>query len=123
MVKTASQVGKEGEEIAEGFLESKGYKILSRNWKTPRWGEVDIVALDKDQLVFAEVKTRTTLWAGEPLEAVGFHKLRTLKRAALYFKESHPETPDGLRIDVLSVVLGNPPEIQHFPSVYEDTLN
>lgn len=120
----ASVVGKQGEEIAVNFLKKQGYKILFRNWRTPRWGEVDVVAIDKSDLVFAEVKTRTTLYSGEPLEAVNFYKLRTLKRAALFFKEQYPKTPAALRIDVVSVLLAkNPPIVEHFRSVYDDTLN
>ena len=118
----ASQVGRRGEEIAANFLRKQGYRILFRNWRTPRWGEVDIVAIDKSDLVFAEVKTRTTLYSGEPLEAVNFYKLRTLKRAALFFKQQYPETPAALRIDVISVLLDKNPSVEHFRSVYDDTL-
>lgn len=119
----ASQVGRRGEDIASAFLKKQGYKILFRNWRTLRWGEVDIVAIDKSDLVFVEVKTRTTLYSGEPLEAVNFYKLRTLKRAALFFKQQYPKTPDALRIDVVSVLLVKSPSVEHFRSVYEDTLD
>ena len=122
MPPSVSNVGRDGEQIAADFLKKLGYKILCRNWKTPRWGEIDIVALDGKDLVFAEVKTRTTLYGGEPLEAVNYYKLRTLKRAALYFKEANPNTPNSLRIDVLSIILFNPPVIEHLKNVYEDTL-
>ena len=119
----ASQVGKNGEDIAVDFLKKQGYRILFRNWRTLRWGEVDIIAIDKSDLVFVEVKTRTTLYSGEPLEAVNFYKLRTLKRAALFFKQQYPKTPAALRIDVVSVLLVNNSPVEHFRSVYEDTLN
>ena len=119
----ASLVGKRGEDIAVDFIKKQGYKILFRNWKTLRWGEVDIVAIDKNDLVFVEVKTRTTLYSGEPLEAVNFYKLRTLKRAALFFKQQYPKTPAALKIDVVSVLLVKNPSVEHFRSVYEDTLN
>ncbi len=119
----ASLVGKSGEDIAVDFIKKQGYKILFRNWRTLRWGEVDIIGIDKNDLVFVEVKTRTTLYSGEPLEAVNFYKLRTLKRAALFFKQQYPKTPSALRIDVISVLLAKNPSIEHFRSVYEDTLN
>lgn len=119
----ASQVGRHGEDIATAFLKRQGCKILFRNWRTPRWGEVDVVAIDKNDLVFVEVKTRTTLYSGEPLEAVNFYKLKTLKRAALFFKQQYPKTPVALRIDVVSVLLAKKPSVEHFRSVYEDTLN
>jgi len=116
-------VGKRGEDVAVDFLKKRGYKILFRNWRTLRWGEVDIIAIDKSDLVFVEVKTRTTLYSGEPLEAVDYYKLRTLKRAALFFKQQYPKTPAALRIDVVSVLLVNNSSVEHFRSVYEDTLN
>lgn len=118
----SAQVGRKGEDLATDFLERKGYKILFRNWKMPRWGEIDIVALHEGNLVFAEVKTRSTLWAGEPLEAVNFHKLQSLRRAALYFKNTYPQTPESLRVDVLSVLLTDPPSIEHLENIYEDSL-
>ncbi|MFA4829490.1 MAG: YraN family protein, partial [Thermodesulfovibrionales bacterium] len=51
-------LGSEGEDLAAAFLKGKGYKIISRNYKTPI-GEVDIIAEDKGTIVFVEVKTRT----------------------------------------------------------------
>ncbi len=119
----SAEVGKRGEDLAVSYLRKLGYQILFRNWKTPRWGEIDIVAREGGDLVFAEVKTRSRLGVGEPFESVNFYKLRTLKRAAFYFKERYPKTPNSLRIDVLSVVLNEPPKIEHFRNIYEDTVS
>ena len=50
-------LGRSGEELAAGFIEAQGMRIVDRNWRCPE-GEIDIVALDGDALVIAEVKTR-----------------------------------------------------------------
>lgn len=123
MVEDSARVGREGEDLAVSFLQDQGYRILSRNWRTPRWGEIDIVARTKEDLVFVEVKTRSHPSVGEPFEAVNYYKLRTLKRAAFYYKEKYPKTPDSLRIDAISVILSEPPKIEHFRNIYEDKVS
>jgi putative endonuclease len=55
-----NKLGIEGETISEQFLQKKGFKILNTNWRHLRY-EVDIIALDKDFLVFIEVKTRSSM--------------------------------------------------------------
>tara|TARA_B100000900_G_scaffold385375_1_gene374966 strand:- start:1504 stop:1701 length:198 start_codon:yes stop_codon:yes gene_type:complete len=59
------ELGKEGEIIAQQFLQKNGFKILNCNWRHLRY-EVDIIALDRDFLVFVEVKTRSTFKFGFP---------------------------------------------------------
>ena len=97
-------VGQYGEDLAAQFLLKKGYKILERNFRA-RYCEIDIVAQQKDVLVFVEVKTRTSGKYGLPEEAVDWKKLRTLRRAAWYYKLLHPSLPDALRIDVVAIEL------------------
>lgn len=116
------EVGRNGEDEAADFLKRKGYKILLRNWKAPRWGEIDIIAVDKGVLVFVEVKTRTDNYLGGPLSAVNYYKLRTLVRTAGFFKQSFPDTPDLLRMDVVSVTLGETTSITHIENIYEDKI-
>jgi len=115
-----AEVGRLGEEIAENYLKKEGFKILERNWKTLRWGEVDIVARDKNDLVFIEVKTRQDDFFGKPFEAVNYYKIRTLVRCAHHYKLLFPQTPKPMRIDVVSIVLKVPPEIEYFRSVYAE---
>src|SRR5207249_1147092 len=65
-----AELGRRGEKLAARFLRAHGYKILRRNFRAPRGGEVDIVCREKDALVFVEVKTRSTIYFGAPAEAV-----------------------------------------------------
>lgn len=70
-----------------------------------RWGEIDIVATKDDTLVFVEVKTRAGELYGEPQEAITLFKISALKRAAYNYKLSHPQTPEAMRLDAVSVFL------------------
>lgn len=101
------RAGKLGEEAARKLLKNKGYKILARNFRS-RFGEIDIVAQDKETLVFVEVKTRWSAKYGVPEEAVTPWKLRRIVKTGEYYKLSHPNTPDLMRVDVVAVeVRGN----------------
>ena len=102
--------GRLGEAIAAKFLVKAGYKILEKNFHS-RVGEIDIIALDPttvsgqvgETLVFVEVKTRWSKRFGEAVEAVTSRKLRSITKTANYYKLLHPELPDSLRIDVVSI--------------------
>ena len=76
--------GSNGEDFATQFLLEKGYKICERNYRC-KVGEIDIVALDKDEIVFVEVKTRTQSKFGMPAEAVDGRKKNHIYRVAEYF--------------------------------------
>lgn len=99
------EIGRIGEEIATKYLKRHGYKVLERNFRSRRWGEIDIVATKDGVLVFVEVKTREGMAYGEPVEAVTPFKIQALKRAGQYYKAEHPDLPDALRIDVVSIIL------------------
>ena len=94
--------GRAGEEAALRLLQIRGYKILARNFRS-KVGEIDIIAEDGNVLVFIEVKTRWTLEYGYPEEAVTPWKLRSIVRTAEYYKLTHPNTPDLMRVDVVAV--------------------
>lgn len=106
MNKTA--LGKKGEEIAARFLEGKGFKIVETNFRI-RGGEIDIVAIDQDTLVYAEVKTRTSFEFGRPEESVTRQKIKFLVRAAKFYRNNrrHLNLPQLERIDVVAVDLSN----------------
>jgi len=98
------ELGKKGEEIALRFLKKKGYKIIERNYVC-KLGEMDIIAREKDTLVFVEVKTRTSMAFGPPQLAVNSTKQMQLSKVALYFlKEKHLEEVKA-RFDVVAVLL------------------
>jgi len=96
------EFGETGEKQARKFLQKKGLKILASNFKT-RWGEIDIIAQDKDQLVFIEVKTRTDDQLGFPEEAVTKRKIASIKKAAYIFTQKYPNLPESFRIDIISI--------------------
>ena len=97
--------GRKGEQIARRYLMEKGYKILDVNWRHER-DEIDIVAMDADELVFAEVKTRATDFFGEPEEAVGYKKQKFLVRAAEAYIEEKDLDIDS-RFDIVAIVLND----------------
>ncbi|WP_375387521.1 YraN family protein [uncultured Amnibacterium sp.] len=98
-------LGRRGEQQAAAYLTSLGYRILDRNWRCPT-GEIDIVAMDRGELVVVEVKTRSTLAYGDPLEAVTDAKLTRLCVLAGAWRRAHRGVrANGTRIDLVGVLL------------------
>lgn len=98
------EIGKLGEELAVKYLEQKGYKIIERNF-TCRQGEIDIISIDKKELVFIEVKTRSNDKFGRPIEAVDTNKQKHLSKAIKYYLYSRNLENEYVRIDVIEVYL------------------
>lgn len=97
------QTGTEYEQCAAYFLEQKGYRILERNFRC-RQGEVDLVALDGETLVFVEVKYRRDDRMGDGAEAVDRKKQKKIISCARYYLLCHREyTEHPCRFDVVSV--------------------
>lgn len=101
-------IGQVGEEIAEEYLKKRGYKIIGKNFKTPRWGQIDLIGKDKDTLVFVEVKTRSaasTFLYGEPQDALNIFQKRALLRAAQFYllREKYK---GPARYDLVAIILG-----------------
>jgi len=112
--------GKIGESIAEEYLTGKGFQIINKNWRYSRQGEIDLVAKDKDTLVFIEVKARSNINFGYPIEAINsqkMNKIRTL--AGFYLNENKNIKFKKLRFDAVSVILGENPEIKHYKDIYQ----
>ncbi|HZC26128.1 MAG TPA: YraN family protein [Actinopolymorphaceae bacterium] len=97
------QIGRYGEELAVRHLESDGFVIVERNWRCSL-GEIDIVALDGDVVVVCEVKTRTGVGFGTPLEGVTWDKAARLRRLAGRWLAEHGGRSGGIRIDVVGVL-------------------
>ena len=98
------ELGERGEDAAAKFLRHHGYKILVRRFKSHA-GEIDIIARQKDSLVFIEVKTRTTEQYGAPSEAVGKKKQRHMVRAALDYLHLLDNPRIKFRFDIVEVLL------------------
>jgi putative endonuclease len=111
--------GKIGENKACQYLSKLGYQIIEKNFQK-RYGEIDLICLDKNVLVFVEVKTRYSHEYGSPEEAVTPAKIKTLIRSANFYKMLHPELPELMRIDVIAIDLsesGSKQEIRHIKNI------
>ena len=100
------ETGRSGEEIASKYLERQGYKILDRNFNCNQ-GEIDIIAKDKNEIVFVEVKTRTNRRYGLASEAVNKIKKKHLLRAIKYYIYIKKYEKSFIRIDVIEVYIKN----------------
>ncbi len=114
-------LGKRGEDLAHRYLRSSGLAILARNYR-PGGGEaeVDIVARDKETVVFVEVKSRRTAEFGSPDRAIDEQKRKHILRAARAFATRAGLGWDKVRFDTVSIVFSNPPAIVHHQDVFFD---
>lgn len=112
------RVGFRGEDLAVAELERQGMQILARNWRC-RLGEIDVVAREleagRSTLVFCEVKCRTGLGFGAPLESITYAKLRKLRQLTAQWLATEHEQADHVRIDAIGIVLiaGAQPDLTH----------
>lgn len=105
--------GRRGEQLAEQYLSARGYTVVARNWRT-RWGELDLVATHRGQVVFVEVRTRSTESGATAEESVGPDKQRRLLRMAESYLQQHAPNASA-RIDVVAVYVrpGQSPAVKH----------
>lgn len=96
--------GKRGEAAAIRFLKKRGYSILDTNYRC-RSGEIDIVAREKDNIVFVEVKTRTSIEFGLPEESLSTRKMTHLTKVALTYLSHRNIKGASCRFDVVSVLM------------------
>ena len=97
------ETGRAGELAAFFYLRRLGYKVVARDWKSPRApGDIDLIAWDGDELCFVEVKTRTSREVATAEAAIDEHKRQTLRRLAGHYVRNLPE---GIlsRFDVVSI--------------------
>ncbi|NMO96138.1 YraN family protein [Paenibacillus lemnae] len=118
---TKQQKGAAAEEAAVRFLMLKGLQILDRNWRC-RFGELDIVALDRDQLVFVEVRSRSaTGFFGTPGESVDFRKIQQVRGTARQYIHMNHYDHMQIRFDVVAVILSAELEeesLDHIPNAF-----
>jgi putative endonuclease len=99
-------LGVSGEDLAAAWYQTRGYAVLARNWRT-REGEIDLVVERRRDLVFCEVKTRTSGAFGAPAEAVSATKQARIRRlAASWMRSGVGPAPRSVRFDVASVMGG-----------------
>ena len=109
-------LGKNGEEIAKTHLEKAGYKILEMNRRFSKLCEVDIIALDKDTLVFVEVKTRKTDICGQPLEAITKSKYNHIRQGLYIYLQENTQYKK-YRIDAISVLIKPELKVEHLKNI------
>lgn len=102
-------MGRAGEKRAVKFLKAKGYEILTTNYKT-HFGEIDVIALDKDTIVFIEVKTWTNDDYGNPSESVTKKKIQKYYVVANEYLQREKKMDFPCRFDVVEIENG---EINH----------
>jgi putative endonuclease len=109
--------GRKGEDLAAAYLTEEGYDILERNWRFKHI-EIDLIARDRDQLVIAEVKTRSGDTWGEPSAAVDVRKQHALILAAERYIYSHNIDLD-VRFDIVSIIIGqNRTVLEHIKEAF-----
>ncbi|MFH1320951.1 MAG: YraN family protein [Bacteroidota bacterium] len=114
-------LGKEGEELAVGYLKEKGYKIRETNWTHVK-EEIDIIAEKDDTLIIVEVKTRSGYYFGEPEEFVARKKQKHLIKAANAYIEEN-EIDLETRFDIISIIYsGKTYKINHLEDAFYPLL-
>ena len=121
-----TKLGDWGEARAAEFLRGTGLRIIETNYRC-RWGEVDIVAQDRDELVFVEVRTKRSANFGTPEESLSAAKMRRLTYTCQDYLQKQiqdgAESPSDWRIDLVSVYAGKgfaPKRISHLENVVQE---
>ena len=97
-------LGDLGEHLAKEHLKKKGYKLIESNYRCHS-GEIDIVARQKNCLVFVEVRTKSTSNYGSPEESLSLAKRDHMKKCAYYYLQNHKNLPEQWRIDLVAIEL------------------
>lgn len=95
--------GSEGEQLAAEYLVRNGFRILDRNYRSGRFGEIDIIATEGEYICFIEVKTRTSDIFGTPAEAVGYAKRRKIQALAWSYLKYKNLGEQNMRFDIVEV--------------------
>jgi putative endonuclease len=98
-------LGNLGEEAAARYLLERGFSILQRGFRA-RCGEIDLIAREGEEIVFVEVKTRTSAACGDPLEAITLAKRRRILRAASVYLQASGRWDRPCRFDLVAVRIG-----------------
>lgn len=119
MSKAHLEFAKLGEKEAIHFLKTNGYKIITQNYRT-KFGEIDIIAQEKDTLVFIEVKARHTDTFGEPEAAVNKFKQNQISKAAIVFLKKNNLLEKRARFDIIAIrYINQSPKINLIKNAFE----
>ena len=112
-------LGRKGEDVAHRYLRSRGLNVVARRFRLEDGsGEVDLIARDRNTLVFVEVKARRTDSYGNPERAVDSEKERKIVRAARSYVSKSGAEWSQVRFDIISVILTKPPVVTHFEDAF-----
>ena len=119
----SQKLGAQGEDMAVRFLRRKGYKILARNYRK-KWGEIDIVARHKKEIVFVEVKTIQKREGFYPEDRVDRKKENNLRKMAqTYLEENKFPLATPYQIDIIAIEIGfgfEEPALRHYENAISD---
>jgi putative endonuclease len=119
MLNRQQKFGEKGESIAVRHLKKCGYKIIEKNYRT-KLGEIDIIATEKDTLVFVEVKSRRSWQFGNPKGAVTPKKQRKISMVALHYLKAKKHSQIKARFDVVAVTsCREKPQIEIIKNAFE----
>ena len=111
------EFGKMGEQMAARYLADQGYIILEHNYRRGHL-EIDLIAIDKDELVIVEVKSRAYDTILQPEDAVGHKKRLALIRLANEYVKTH-DRKENVRFDIVSIISNDKgSEIKHPKNAY-----
>lgn len=97
-----TQSGHFGEKLAAEFLKKRGYRIVDKNFHS-RYGEIDLITLQGNCLVYVEVKARWNRGFGLPEEAISKRKLDSIRTTAAFYRSLNPDLPQEERIDAVVI--------------------
>ncbi len=119
MLSDSQEFGKKSESVAVRYLKKNGYKILMQNYRT-KLGEIDIIAKDKDTIVFVEVKARRSSYYGNPKWGVTLKKQKKISMVALCYLKSIKQSRTKARFDVVAVNAGgDKPKIELIKNAFD----
>lgn len=114
------KIGRSGETAALHYLQSLGYRLIQRNFHC-RYGEIDLIMQDARQLVFVEVKARTSHRFGRPEDAITQQKIRKLRQLIAFYLQKGAPPHSGLRLDAVAIDLEDPThrvlDIRHYQNI------
>jgi putative endonuclease len=112
--------GKIGEDIAKKFLEKNDYKILQKNYRISKMGEIDIIAFKDNTICFVEVKLRNSDRYGSPIEAVNENKANKIRRISTIYLKNNNIMDNEIRYDVIGIKRGKNKDyiIEHLKNAF-----